>query len=254
MSYGLKPLLFGIESEDLWQGILKQYQIFQKGKNKIGFHNLVSYTELEELIAKVRYGSEDDLTKLRNLNKLMFDRFWEQNGGTEKNILLEKTPNHWRYIDVILNQFPEAKSIEIIRDGRDVCVSYQARGKTARWAKQSTKTVAATWKKAIKKVERVKGDSEIGNRIYSVRYENLRTHPQEELSKIFDFIGLDYDNTLINEIIDATDISKVKNKGEGKHICKGSIGEWQTRLSPEDIALWQELAGDTLAYLGYTLP
>lgn len=30
--YGLKPLLFGIESEDLWQGILRQYKIFQKGK------------------------------------------------------------------------------------------------------------------------------------------------------------------------------------------------------------------------------
>ena len=248
--------MFGIESEDLWQGLLKQYKIFQKGKSQIGHHNLVSYTELEELIARVKvsYVSEDDLTKLRNLNQLMFDRFWEQNGGTQKDILLEKTPDHWRRIDVILNQFPEAKSIEIIRDGRDVCVSFQAIGKTARWAKQSTKTVATIWKKAIGKVERVKGDSQIGNRIYSVRYENLRTHPQEELSKIFDFIGVDYDNSLINEIINATDISKVKNKGEGKHIRKGSIREWQTRLSPEDIALWQELAGDTLAYFGYTLP
>lgn len=252
--YGLKPLLFGIESEDLWQGILRQYKIFQKGKQKIGLHNLVSYTELEELIAKVSYGSEDDLTKLRNLNQSMFDRFWEQNGGTQKDIMLEKTPEHWRRIDVILNQFPEAKSIEIIRDGRDVCVSYQAIGKTERWAKQSTKTVATTWKKAIEKVQRVKGDLEMGNRMYSCRYENLRIHPQEELSKIFDFIGLDYDNTLIHKIVDATDISKVKNKGEGKHTRKGSIGEWQTRLSPEQIALWQELAGDTLTYLGYTSP
>ena len=85
--------------------------------------------------------------------------------------------------------------------------------------------MATIWKKAIEKVERVKGDSQIGNRIYSVRYENLRTHPQEELGKIFDFIGVDYDNSLINEIINATDISKVKNKGEGKHIRKGSIEE-----------------------------
>ncbi|NEP86715.1 MAG: sulfotransferase [Okeania sp. SIO2C2] len=250
-SYGLKPLLFGIESEDLWQGILKQYKIFQKSKEKLGLHNLVSYTELEELIARASSGSEDDLTKLRNLNQLIFDRFFEKNGGTEKQIFLEKTPQHLRYLDVILRQFPEAKGIEIIRDGRDVSVSYQARAKTQRWAKQSTRSVAKIWKKAIETGERVKADSEIGDRIYSVRYENLHTHPQEELSKIFDFIGLDYNQTLIDSIIDATDISKVKNKGEGKHIRKGSIGEWQTRLSAEDVALWEEFAGDTLAGLGY---
>ncbi|MGD1804425.1 sulfotransferase [Dapis sp. BLCC M126] len=171
----------------------------------------------------------------------------------ENNILLEKTPQHFRYIDVILNQFPEAKSIEIIRDGRDVCVSYQARSKTARWARQSTTSMIKIWKKAIETVEKVKADPEIGDRIYSVRYENLRTDPQQELSKIFDFIGLDYDSTLIDKIIDTTDISKVKNKGEGKHIRQGSIGEWQTRLSPEDIGLWEELGGDTLARLGYSI-
>ena len=158
-----------------------------------------------------------------------------------------------RYIDVILNQFPEAKSIEIIRDGRDVCVSYQARAKEVRWAKQNTTNIAQIWKKAIEKGERAKAKPEIGDRLYSVRYENLHTHPQEELSKIFNFIGLDYDQILIDEIIDATDISKVKNKGEGKHIRKGSIGEWQTRLSPQDVAIWQELAGDTIAGLGYLI-
>lgn len=182
----------------------------------------------------------------------MFDRFFEKNGGTEQDILLEKTPQHLRYIDLILRQFPEAKGIEIIRDGRDVCVSYQARAKTKLWAKQSTISVAKTWKKAIERGEKAKADPEIGDRIYSVRYENLRTHPHAELSKIFDFIGLDYDQTIIDNIIDAQDISKVKNKGEGQHIRKGSIGEWQTRLSPEEIALWQELAGDTLTRLGYS--
>ncbi|NEP04440.1 MAG: sulfotransferase [Okeania sp. SIO2G4] len=187
MSYGLKPLLFGIESEYLWQGIFKQYKIFQKSNEKLGLHNLVSYTELKELIAKVSSGSEDDLIKVRTLNQLMFDRFFEKNGGTQKDILLEKTPQHLRYIDVILRQFPEAKSIEIIRDGRDVCVSYQARAKTKRWAKQSTITVAKIWKKAIETREKAKADLEISDRIYSVRYENLRTESARRTEQNFLF-------------------------------------------------------------------
>lgn len=163
-SYGLKPLLFGFRSEDLWSGIFKHYEIYHRGTDKVGLHNLVSYTDIEELITKVRSSSEDDLTKVRILIQLMFDRFFEKNGGTEKDILLEKTPQHLRYIDVILNQFPEAKSIEIIRDGRDVCVSYQARAKNQRWARQSTKSMIQIWKKAIEKGERIKADSKIGNR------------------------------------------------------------------------------------------
>ena len=57
-----------------------------------------------------------------------------------------------RYIDLILRQFPEAKGIEIIRDGRDVCVSYQARAKTKRWTRKSTKSIAKTWNKLIAEV------------------------------------------------------------------------------------------------------
>ncbi|MDY7007316.1 MAG: sulfotransferase [Cyanobacteriota bacterium] len=45
--YGLKPLLFGFRSEDLWQGIFKHYEIYQKGTDGVGIHNLVSYIELE---------------------------------------------------------------------------------------------------------------------------------------------------------------------------------------------------------------
>ncbi|OZH51996.1 hypothetical protein AFK68_27205 [Hydrocoleum sp. CS-953] len=181
----------------------------------------------------------------------MFDCFFTNNGGTEKQIILEKTPLHIHYIDVILRQFPEAKSIEIIRDGRDVCVCYQALAKTQSWARQSTTSVIKTWKKAIEAGEKAKADPEISDRIYSVCYEKLRSYPQEELSKIFDFIGLEYDQALVDSITDVNDINKVKNKGEGKLARKGSIGEWQTRLSQQDVTLWQELAGDTLARLGY---
>ncbi|NES75054.1 MULTISPECIES: sulfotransferase [Okeania] len=187
MSYGLKPLLFGFNSEDLWQGILNKYKIYQKCQENIGLYNLVSYAELEQLIAKVGSGSEDDLIKVRTLNQLMFDRFFENNGGSEKQILLEKKPQNLRYIDVILRQFPEAKSIEIIRDGRDVCVSYQGRAKTTRWAKQSTITVAKIWKKAIETREKAKADLEISDRIYSVRYENLRTESARRTEQNFLF-------------------------------------------------------------------
>ncbi|MDJ1181357.1 sulfotransferase [Roseofilum sp. BLCC_M91] len=249
--YGLKPLFLGFESDDIWKGILKNYRIYQSNKYPIGLDNLVNYSELKELMSKARSTSGNDITNVKILIQLMFDQFFEKNRESGQDILLEKTPQHVRYIDVILNQFPEAKVVEIIRDGRDVCVSYQARGKTQYWANQSTESVIKIWKQAIRNGEKAKANPEISDRIYSVRYENLRTSPQEELTKIFDFVGLDYDQAFVDKIIDRTDISKIKNKGEDQHVRKGSIGEWKTRLSSEDIALWEELAGDMLSRLGY---
>lgn len=62
---------------------------------------------------------------------------------------------------------------------------------------------------------------------------------------------MSFSGTLLDEIISKTDISQVKNKGEGQPVRKGAVGEWRTRLSAREMALWQELAGDVLSDLGY---
>ena len=262
--YGLLPLLTGIKSDDIWRGLLRTYEIYRKG-NKIGLHFFVTYAELEQTISEVRalpdhllvelageVAVKDDLIRAQELIKRIFDKFYHQNSKNGQ-IFLEKTPRHLRYVGIILRQFPEAKVVEIIRDGRDVDVSHAARAtnKQERWARKKTEGMIRQWKRCIQLGERFRADVEIADRIHLVRYENLRSDTRNELEKLYEFAGLSFSGTQLDEIISKTDISQVKNKGEGKHVRKGAIGEWRTRLSPRAISLWQELAGDILSDLGY---
>jgi len=107
------------------------------------------------------------------------------------------------------------------------------------------------WKRCIQLGERFRADVEIADRIHLVRYEQMRSDTRNELEKLYEFAGLSFSGTQLDEIISKTDISKVKKKGEGQHVRKGSVGEWRTRLSAREVALWQELAGDILSHLGY---
>ena len=113
------------------------------------------------------------------------------------------------------------------------------------------KAIIPEWKRSIQLGNRFRADESLGDRIHLVRYEQLRTDTRSELEKVFEFAGLSYSDTLLDTIIEKTDIKNIKNKGEGLHVRKGAIGEWRSRLSATDIALWKELAGDTLARLGY---
>ena len=248
--YGLKPLLFGIQPCHIWRGILQNHQILQR-ENAYGLHGLVRYSELKSLMKAVRTQPANDLTQAEDLIAALFDCFFQHQGGTENQTLLEKTPMHIRYVDRILRRFSDAKVIEAIRDGRDVCVSYNALAQQQRWARLGTQRAIQQWKQCIQWGEKYRAQAEFKARIHSVRYESLKANSQEGLREIFDFAGLACNQPKLDEIIQATDISQIHEKGEGHYVRKGAIGEWKTRLTEDERAICQNIAGEQLKQLGY---
>lgn len=249
--FGPTALFLGATSSDLWNSILKSYRIYQKN-NDIGLHHLISYQQLRLFINQVKQQQGSDLENAQQLITLILDHFFEQIGGQPHQFLLEKTPFHIKYADVILKNFPEAKIINIVRDGRDVCASLQARAQTKRWAEYDTRTIISQWKRCIALSEKVALDPAFSDRIYSVKYEELRQDAAPHINQICEFIELAITPMEISQIIDACNIANIKNKGAGQHINKGSINSWKTELSQEHIALWHQSAGETLTRLGYT--
>ena len=138
-NYGMPALLIGLTPEILWRGILSTYKIYQRN-DEVGPHLLVSYPDLKHLMNQVedQYHQSDYYTKANHLIEQIFDLFFQKAGGTSHHLFLEKTPMHIRHVNVILNHFPEAKVIEMIRDGRDVCASHMSLVNTKRWARHKT--------------------------------------------------------------------------------------------------------------------
>ncbi|MEM9149093.1 MAG: sulfotransferase [Cyanobacteria bacterium P01_F01_bin.3] len=248
--YGFKPLLIGFHSSDIWRGILRNYQAMNK-ENSHGLRLLVDYDELSQLVETAELRPGVDLDKAEQLISDMFDLFFQRHGKAGQT-LLEKTPLHIRYCDRILHRFPEAKVIEVIRDGRDVCASYEALAQQQDWAKVGTAGAISQWKNCIERGQRLRDNAAFSARMHTMRYESLKAEPEAELQQIFEFAELPATGQQIREFVDAASIERVASKGEGQYVRKGIVGDWKNRLSAEDVELCDAIAGKQLRALGYT--
>lgn len=98
-----------------------------------------------------------------------------------------------------------------------------------------------------------RANKDLAKRIHLVFYEQLRLNTDYELAKIFDFSNLKYDRQILQAIIEKNNINSIKNKGEGKQVNKGSIGEWRNRLSSVEIQKCLEIGKKTLTEMGYKI-
>lgn len=249
--YGLVPLLRGIRTDDLWRGILQDYA---NGQSRgIGLYRLISYEQLEELLQQAKGQHGSDLEKAEYLVSEVLEVAFVNLNGKPHQIFLEKTPEHIRRTQRILDAFPEATIIEIVRDGRDVCASFQslAKSKNQKWAKRSTPEIIDLWKRYIGYGNKFRDVSSKTDRFYSVRYEDLKQNTSGELSKMFQLLKLEVNQSTLKSIVEKNDIRKVKVKGEGHKTNQGIVGRWRDKLSQSEISLWSQNADDTLTRLGY---
>lgn len=95
----------------------------------------------------------------------------------------DKTPLNTQWLSWIDRTFPQARYVEMVRDGVDVVASYVRTG-----LQPSSDAAARRWTSAIKSVERLKAAAP--ERVLTVRYEELVDAPEGELERVADFLGL----------------------------------------------------------------
>jgi len=181
----------------------------------------------------------------------ILDDFFIRSGGKEGNILVEKTPRHILYGDYILNHYLEAKIIEVVRDGRDVCVSMKMLNRS--WCPHSRKNQIKMWKKLIEAGIKLKSEESFANRILQVRYEDIKKDPAKEIKRMFDFAGISTSVDKISKIINNTNFNNYKDRGKGTDKYKGVVGDWKNHFTEQDKELFNKIAGDLMIKLGYKL-
>ncbi len=150
-----------------------------------------------------------------------------------------------------MQRYPESKIIEVIRDGRDVCVSLEKYALTQKWCPKSRRKQILLWKHCIEKGIELSNQNDFTNRILKVKYEDISNNKIAEMEKMFEFAELKYSKELLENISQKTDIRSIKNKGNGQHVRKGVVADWKNCFNAEDIELFKKLAGDLLCHLGY---
>jgi hypothetical protein len=180
-----------------------------------------------------------------------------QNGGDFLRILMEQicwaetTPEHLLYMGRIKETIPNALVIHVIRDGRDVALSWE-KLKQLRpfpWDRRRSAMAAGIYWEWIVNKGRAAGRA-LGEDYIEVRYEDLVSKPAEVLRSLEPFVDHDLDYDRIREVgIGSVSTPNTAFKGDQQ----SPIGRWRTALSPKDLEEFETLTGDTLADLGYEL-
>jgi hypothetical protein len=160
-----------------------------------------------------------------------------------------KDPKLTYCLDDLVNHFPDAKVLFIIRDGRAVANSYMK----SKWG-SATNTYygALRWKKEVE-LQRVFIQKNL-QMCHVVIYEDLVRNAEKELVEICSFIGQPYSENMKNYSEQPVYIKKNElNKHTFHGIDESIMSKWQTELTPYQISVFEAVAGETLLQNQYAL-
>lgn len=161
----------------------------------------------------------------------------------------EKTPQHtlcWRRI---LPAFPRARVINVVRDGRDVALSY----KRAFFGPKHVYPLAQRWEQYLRSAEEARAF--LGEEAYlQVRYEDLLAHPEQELRRICSFLEEDFNLSMLTYY--ESQSGRRREPRNAHNLClpiiSSNVGKWRTEMSLRELRIFEALAGSTLERYGYT--
>ena len=163
----------------------------------------------------------------------------------------ETTPEHLLYIREIKRAIPNARIIHVIRDGRDVALSWERLSQIHRlpWdRKRAAMAAAIYWEWFVERGR--KAGRALGADYMEIHYEDLVRRPAEVLKGLEPFVEHDLDYQRITEVgIGSVSAPNTAFKEEKR----SPIGRWKTDLSEEEVATLEGLIGDSLEQMGYEL-
>lgn len=172
----------------------------------------------------------------------------------------EKTPDNLIYLPRIVDLFPDAKVIHVVRDGRDTAVSAWYRFLPKLEKKHETRLdfiryFAKEW------ATRIEGARAIGakhpGRHYELLYENLHAEPETSLAHVFEFLGVSDNDDITSSCLEKARfdiLSDGRDRGIEQtehHFRKGVVGDWRERLSGAEKDAFWDIAKSTLKSTGY---
>jgi hypothetical protein len=95
-----------------------------------------------------------------------------------------------------------------------------------------------------------------------VRYEDLRKDPVPLFAQMADFLGANVSEEKIRQAVENNSIQNMRKKEDkepvrasikGRFVRDGKVRGWVSKLTPEQVALIDKIAGPTLQRLGYPL-
>ena len=135
--------------------------------------------------------------------------------------------------------FPDAQFIHVVRDGRDVSLSFRSESSGARNACET----AEDWNRTLESIQAFSRDLP-RDQYFEVRYQDLTGQTSDALGALGDFLGVDDDDRALRDYV---------SSNVGAEIKSGNSGKWCQSLTPRDVERFEGVAVDMLVHFGYHL-
>jgi Sulfotransferase family len=162
----------------------------------------------------------------------------------------DKTPGYVSHLPLVAALFPEARFVHILRDGRDVALSYL----DVSFGPDTLERAALHWKRFVERGRQA--GSRLGpDRYVEVRYEDLLGDPEQIVRSLCGFIDIEFQPGMFRYPERAAEVASGSAfpEAHGRLALPPTKGlrDWRSQMSANDVAAFELLAGDLLSDLGY---
>jgi len=161
----------------------------------------------------------------------------------------DKTPLNIHFLYFIYPEFKSSKYIFMIRDPRDVVLSYK---KLHKHRASQTKYAILKWKDSIAKLRYLQRNTDV----IIVRYEDLVNNTEIEIQKIITHLSVEKEENLIRRKNNASSMGveqKLHHQNLNKPINTNSIGKWKDGLTKQEISVINNSCSKYYEEFGYSV-
>jgi hypothetical protein len=185
----------------------------------------------------------------RGLAEALRRVFQEYANSYGKPRYADKTPSYVQHIPLLAALFPDARFVHVIRDGRDVALSFRR----LPFGPDTLDEAALFWRSRTLTGRRA-GAALGPQRYFEVHYEDLAREPEKHLQQICEFVDIPYDPAMLRFNEHADRLMATGVPGAHERLASPpalAARTWRDQLNRSQIRRFEVLAGDALTSFGY---
>ena len=220
-----------------------------------GLPENLSEEDLAMIFLRLRGKSRIEIDKkillTLNTQKEVFEFVIGSFNTENKNTFLEKTPRHVFFYSKILEYYPSAKFICMIREPKNVVSSQKINTKMK---KKSIIRMAFLYNKITGAIIRIRDKSNV----FLIKYEELTSETEKTIKSLFSFLEIPYSEKVIEkiaappEIVQEHEFWKKKNIDQ-EMIQRNNADKWRKFLSPAQANIINFITKSHAKKFGYIL-
>lgn len=174
------------------------------------------------------------------------DCYARANGKPDWRVWVDHRPDNIRWARFLVDTFPDAGLVHIVRDGRAVARSVIPLD----WGANEILSAADFW--TSRTAYGLAAEASLPGKVHRVRYEDILAEPEAELRRICEAMDISFTGDMIeNPSTDVPSYTQGQHRHVGQQVNKAQAEAWRQGLTPHEIELFESKAAWLLEQLGY---